>query len=196
MSLSFKYFRKLCSLRYIIPYKYCQSEQLVASHSYTIVLKWSTASSVSAVMSIFPSVRRECVQGLTFKWFLCSRHCFRECMTGALMCNVCAALESHLCDPWVGALAVNAVVLQPLALWVRAVLLEGAAVLSFTPDTAKQGVCLQTQTTASTLRVALVQMDCSGRRRERRPEGVSFSTEMSLKQDYTLYCKEWIEWCI
>lgn len=88
------------------------------------------------------------------------------------MCKVCAAFASHLCDPWVGALAVNAVVLQPLVFWVRAVLLEGAAVLSFTPNTPKQGVCLQTQTTASTLCVALVQMDCSGGRRERRPEGV------------------------
>lgn len=51
---------------------------------------------------------------------------------------------SHLCDPWVGALAVDAVVLQPLVLRVGAVLLEGAAVLAFTPNTAKQWVCLQT----------------------------------------------------
>lgn len=63
---------------------------------------------------------------------------------------------SHLCDAWVGALAVDAVVFQPLALRVGAVLLEGAAVLSFTPYTPKQRVCLQTQTTASTLGITLV----------------------------------------
>lgn len=84
------------------------------------------------------------------------------------MCEVCTACVPHLCDPWVGALAVNAVVLQPLVLWVRAVLLEGAAVLSFTPNTPKQRICLQTQTTASTLGVALVQMDCAGGRKETR----------------------------
>lgn len=84
---------------------------------------------------------------------------------------------SHLCDPWMGALAVDAVVLQPLVLGVGAVLLEGAAVLSFTPYTPKQRVCLQTQTTASTLGVAFVQMDCAGgrkeaqRKRKRKPVG-------------------------
>lgn len=72
------------------------------------------------------------------------------------MHNVRAA---HLCDPWVGALAVNAVVLQPLVLRVRAVLLEGAAVLSFTPNAPKQRVCLQTQAAAPTLGVTLVQVD-------------------------------------
>lgn len=78
---------------------------------------------------------------------------------------------SHLCDPWMGALAVDAVVLQPLVLGVGAVLLEGAAVLSFTPYTPKQRVCLQTQTTASTLGVAFVQMDCAGGRKEPRERG-------------------------
>lgn len=73
---------------------------------------------------------------------------------------------SHLCDPWVGALAVDAVVLQPLVLGVGAMLLEGTAVLSFTPNTPKQRVCLQTQATASTLSVALVQVDCAGGRKE------------------------------
>lgn len=70
----------------------------------------------------------------------------------------------YLCDPWVGALAVDAVVLQPLVFRVGAMLLEGAAVLSFTPNTPKQWVCLQTQTAASTLGVALVQMDYAGGR--------------------------------
>lgn len=65
----------------------------------------------------------------------------------------------HLGDPGVGAFAVNAVVLQPLVLWVRAVLFEGAAVLPFTPDAPKQRVRLQTQTTASTLGITLVQVD-------------------------------------
>lgn len=69
------------------------------------------------------------------------------------------ASESDLRDPWVGALAVDAVVLQPLVLGVGAVLLEGAAVLSFTPDAPEQRVCFQTQTAASTLGVALVKMD-------------------------------------
>lgn len=58
-----------------------------------------------------------------------------------------------------GALAVDAVVLQPLVLGVGTVLFECAAVLSFAPNASKQRVCLQTQTTASTLGVALVQMD-------------------------------------
>lgn len=79
--------------------------------------------------------------------------------------HVCPGV-SHLCDPWVGALAVNAVVFQPLVLGVGAVLLEGAAVLSFTPNAPKQRVCLQTQTAASTLGVALVEMDCAGGRKE------------------------------
>lgn len=76
-----------------------------------------------------------------------------------------------------GALAVDAVVLQPLVLGVGAVLLEGAAVVSFTPHTSKQRVRLQTQTAAPTLGVALVQMDCAGGRKEtertktRRKEG-------------------------
>lgn len=65
----------------------------------------------------------------------------------------------HLCDPRVGTFAVNAVVLQPLVLWVRAVLFEGAAVLPFTPNAPKQWVRLQTQTTASTLGITLVQVD-------------------------------------
>ena len=67
---------------------------------------------------------------------------------------------SHLCDPRVGALAVDAVVLQPLVLRVRAVLLQGAAVLPFAPDTPKQRVRLQTHAAAAALGVALVQMDC------------------------------------
>ncbi len=79
---------------------------------------------------------------------------------------------SHLCDPWVGALAVDAVVLQPLVLGVGAVLFEGAAVLSFTPNASKQWVCLQTQTAAPTLGVALVQMDCAGGRRGTERRGV------------------------
>jgi len=49
---------------------------------------------------------------------------------------------------------------------VGAVLLEGAAVLPFAPNAPKQWICLQTQTTASTLSVALVKMDCAGRRKE------------------------------
>lgn len=73
---------------------------------------------------------------------------------------------SHLCDPWVGALAVDAIMLQPLVLRVGAVLLEGAAVLSFTPNAPKQRVCLQTQTTTSTLGIALIQMDCARGRNE------------------------------
>lgn len=40
-----------------------------------------------------------------------------------LMCRACTACVSHLCDPWVCALAVDAVVLQPLVLRVGAVLL-------------------------------------------------------------------------
>lgn len=75
---------------------------------------------------------------------------------------------SHLCDAWVGALAVNAVVLQPLVLRVGAVLLKGAAVLSLTPNTAKQWVCLQAQTAASTLGITLVQMDCAAKAGEKR----------------------------
>lgn len=88
------------------------------------------------------------------------------------MCKVCAARASHLCDSWVGTLAVDAVVLQPLVLGVGAVLFEGAAVLPFTPNTPEQPVCLQTQTAASTLGVALVQMDCAevGGRKERGRE--------------------------
>lgn len=83
--------------------------------------------------------------------------------------NVSNACVAHLCDPWVGALAVNAIVLQPLVLWVRAVLLEGAAVLSFTPDAPKQRICLQTQTAAPALGVTLVQVDCErGKRNETR----------------------------
>lgn len=78
---------------------------------------------------------------------------------------------SHLCDPWVGALAVDAVVLEPLVLRVGAVLLEGAAVLSFAPNTPKQWVCLQTQTAASTLGVALVQMDYAGERKKTERDG-------------------------
>lgn len=66
----------------------------------------------------------------------------------------------HLCDPWVGALAVDAVVLQPLALGARTVLLEGAAVLSFAPHAAKLRIGLETQTAASALGIALVQMHC------------------------------------
>lgn len=67
---------------------------------------------------------------------------------------------AHLRDPRVGALAVDAVVLQPLVLWVRAVLLEGAAVLSFTPNAPKQRICLQAQAAAPALGVTLVQVDC------------------------------------
>lgn len=66
----------------------------------------------------------------------------------------------HLCDPRVGALAVDAIVLQPLALGARTVLLEGAAVFTFAPHAAKQRIGLQTQTAASALGVALVQMHC------------------------------------
>lgn len=84
----------------------------------------------------------------------------------AKICILYTSFVSHLCDPWVGAFAVNAVVLKPLALWVRAVLLEGAAVLSFTPNTAKQRVCLETQATASTLGVTFVQVDYAGERKE------------------------------
>lgn len=61
-----------------------------------------------------------------------------------------------------GALAVDAVVLQPLALGPRTMLLEGAAVLAFAPHAAKQRVGLQTQTAAPALGVALVQMHCGG----------------------------------
>lgn len=50
-------------------------------------------------------------------------------------------------------------------------MLEGAAVLSFAPNTPKQWVCLQTQTTASTLGVALVQMDCAGERKKTKRGG-------------------------
>lgn len=75
---------------------------------------------------------------------------------------------SHLCDPRVRALAVDAIVLQPLVLGVGAVLLEGAAVLSLAPHAPKERVRLQTQTAASTLGVALVQMDCGGGRKEER----------------------------
>lgn len=64
----------------------------------------------------------------------------------------------YLCDSRMGTFAVNAVVLQPLVLWVRAVLLEGAAVLPFTPNAPKEWVGLQTQTTASALGIALVQV--------------------------------------
>lgn len=78
----------------------------------------------------------------------------------------------YLCNPWVGALAVDAVVLQPLALGVRTVLLEGAAVLAFTPHAAKQRIGLQTQTAASALGVALVQMDCKGEEEEQRDQEV------------------------
>lgn len=78
----------------------------------------------------------------------------------------------YLCNPWVGALAVDAVVLQPLALRVRTVLLEGAAVLAFTPHAAKQRISLQTQTAASALGVALVQMDCEGKEEEHRDQKV------------------------
>lgn len=78
----------------------------------------------------------------------------------------------YLCNPWVGALAVDAVVLQPLALGVRTVLLEGAAVLAFTPHAAKQRIGLQTQTAASALGVALVQMDCAGKEEEHRDQKV------------------------
>ncbi len=71
-----------------------------------------------------------------------------------------------------GALAVDAVVLQPLVLGVGAVLFEGAAVLPFTPNTPEQPVCLQTQAAASTLGVALVQMDCAeGGKKNRKTEG-------------------------
>lgn len=65
----------------------------------------------------------------------------------------------HLCDPRVGTLAVKAVVLQPLVLWVGAVLFQGAAVLPFAPNAPKERVCLQTQTTASALGITLVQVD-------------------------------------
>lgn len=78
----------------------------------------------------------------------------------------------YLCNPWVGALAVDAVVLQPLALGVRTVLLEGAAVLAFTPHAAKQRIGLQTQTAAPALGVALVQMDCAGKEEEHRDQKV------------------------
>lgn len=81
-------------------------------------------------------------------------------------CMCVLIFASHLRDPWVGALAVDAIVLQPLVLRVGAVLLEGTAVLSFAPNTPKQWVCLQTQTAASTLGVALVQMDCAGERKK------------------------------
>lgn len=70
----------------------------------------------------------------------------------------CRSCVLYLCDSRVGTFAVNAVVLQPLVLWVRAVLLEGAAVLPFTPNAPKERVGLQTQTTASTLGIALVQV--------------------------------------
>lgn len=90
-----------------------------------------------------------------------------SCMYSDTDACVCHVL-SYLCDPWVGALAVDAVVLQPLVLRMGAVLLEGAAVLSFTPDTPKQRVCLQTQTAASSLGVTFVQMDCAGTMDDRR----------------------------
>lgn len=66
----------------------------------------------------------------------------------------------HLCDPRVGALAVDAIVLQPLALGPRTVLLQGAAVLAFAPHTAKQRIGFQAQTAAPALGVTLVQMHC------------------------------------
>lgn len=70
----------------------------------------------------------------------------------------CSSCVLYLCDSRVGTFAVNAVVLQPLVFWVRAVLLESAAVLPFTPNAPKEWVSLQTQTAASALGIALVQV--------------------------------------
>lgn len=75
---------------------------------------------------------------------------------------------SHLRDPRMGAFAVKTIVLQPLVLREGAVLLEGAAVLSFAPNTPEQWVCFQTQSTASTLGVTLIKVDCAGGKKERR----------------------------
>lgn len=97
-------------------------------------------------------------------------------LLGTCRC-LCVKYVAHVCpdlrDPWVSALAVDAVVLQPLVLGVGAVLLQGATVLSFTPNAPEQRVCLQTQTAASSLGVTLVQMDCAGGRKglDRRREG-------------------------
>lgn len=81
--------------------------------------------------------------------------------------------ESHLCDARVGALAVDAIVFQPLVFGMRAVLLERAAVLAFAPHATKQRIRLQAQAAAPALGIALVQMDCAQnesqiRRRRRR----------------------------
>lgn len=90
---------------------------------------------------------------------------------------------SYLCDPWVGTLAVDAIVLQPLVLRVGAVLFEGAAVLSFAPNTPKQWVRLQTQATASTLCVALVQMNCADEEKKGREEEKIKWKEMKVKAE-------------
>lgn len=74
----------------------------------------------------------------------------------------------HLGDPRVGALAVDAVVLQPLAVGTRAVLLEGAAVLALAPHAAVERVGLQAQAAAAALGIALVQMHCGGSETGRR----------------------------
>lgn len=85
-----------------------------------------------------------------------TRFTFGVCTDQANSVTLLRRCVSHLCDPWVCALAVDAVVLQPLVLRVGAVLLEGAAIFSFTPNTSEQRVSLQAQTTASTLSITLV----------------------------------------
>ncbi len=66
--------------------------------------------------------------------------------------------QFYLCDSGVCALAIDAIVLEPHALRVRTVLFQRATVLSLTPHTAEQRVCLQTHSTALPPCVTLVQV--------------------------------------
>lgn len=77
---------------------------------------------------------------------------------------------TYICDLGVGAFALGAGQLQPLALLGRAVLLQRALVLPLTPATLEVRVSFQAQTTAVTHGPTLVQVNCGDRKRERTSE--------------------------
>lgn len=77
---------------------------------------------------------------------------------------------TYICDLGVGAFALGAGQLQPLAVLGRAVLLQRALVLSLTPATLEVRVGFQAQATAVTHGPTLVQVNCGDRKRERTSE--------------------------
>lgn len=82
-------------------------------------------------------------------------------------------IAAYLCDAGVGALAVGARQLQPLALVDGAVLSQGALALTLAPAALEVGVRLEAQATALAHGSALIEVNCGRRARGAQGPGGS-----------------------